>query len=293
MTHRIVRTLRLAVPLCVLVVAGLAVRADQDPLRDFVGQFASVQSLHLRAQAVISIEDSRTQPGSGSVEYWEDVGGAEDRYRVSCQTRGLPMLASDMDIAYDGNEYQLWDRRMDLLSLSVEDPARAPVALPNPAYLPLSFIGSFRGSPGQARAGLTTARRAGLLYDLSSVRSLRDGTWVVETVSEGSGSKSQVTLQPFGGMLVPVEIVLFDERGARAGLIELRDYSAAGGLTVARSVSLRAFGPGGSVVMRSELLVDEVEASRPLDAAVFRLVPLERTSIWDSDRGEFIRYVPR
>lgn len=281
-------------PLLLIWSATQAGAAD-DPLRDFVLQFDRVESIHLRATGTIALTGTR-QPleGSGQFEYWEAVDADGSRYRIASSTTGLPSLASDNEIAFNGNEFQYWDLKMDVLSLSIEAPSQVPAALPNPAFLPLEFLGLLDRQPVGMRTDLGELKELiGDYLDRSSRTSTADESGRVIVRGDDGGSWYRVGLRGEGALMVPETIEKIAATGSLEASVLISDYRAddSSGLVFPRRMVLRSFSSRGDQTMESELTIEELEVNSPIDGKTFDLVPGDLTSIWDSDKREYIRYI--
>jgi hypothetical protein len=111
----------------------------------------------------------------------------------------------------------------------------------------------------------------------------------------GGGSWYRVELRSEGGLMVPEVIRRFAATGRLEASVLLGDYGPddRSGFVFPRRIVLRAFSTAGAQTMESVLAIEELELNAPVDEKVFDLVPGNLTSIWDSDKREYLRYVAR
>jgi hypothetical protein len=99
-------------------------------------KYAEINSVHIAADAKIALYGSKFTVGLGSFEYWAQG----NRYRYSCRTDKSLKLATDLDVAYNGERFQFLDLRAGTLSYRSLDEVRSTAALPNPLFLPVEYL---------------------------------------------------------------------------------------------------------------------------------------------------------
>ena len=108
---------------------------------DSLIRYSNIHSIHFIAHATIWLAPQGEQPqpvvrGTGEFEFWADA----DRYRVRCVTAPQLQLATDLEIAFDGERRQQFSPRMAMLIVKKGNDSSMPLALPNPLFLPLDFL---------------------------------------------------------------------------------------------------------------------------------------------------------
>src|SRR6266567_8813613 len=107
-----------------------------NPLESLI-RYSKLRSIHFIAHAAIWVVPHDDQVrGTGEFEFW----AAADRYRVRCVTSRQLGLASDLEIAFDGDRWQMFEHEHGLLALKKGDNPMMVLALPNPLFLPLDFL---------------------------------------------------------------------------------------------------------------------------------------------------------
>jgi hypothetical protein len=296
------------ISLLTLLMALGPVAADELPpalqdLRDF---YDSVETVHVRAEVEISIRAPLDQnhpapvTGRGTIEHWES--GRMFRTRASLDPR--LRLVEDLEIAMDGDSYQIRFTASDVLAveepdLSEDGLVQVPLPTPNPFYLPALFLApsddrcpgcqmtlDYLGEPGRwtgafsaLRSGWSQAER------LAVAGGEREGVpYGFELVTRGSelGAPARELsrirrLRADGTATASIE------------LSELEPVAGAEGRRFPRRIVLRALDPdasaGRELISVAEYRIEVLEVNGPLDAATFTLSPGEKTALWD--RGTY------
>jgi hypothetical protein len=95
--------------------------------------YDAVASVHMQAEVTIA---QKGMVGKGSFEYWAEGS----KYRIKCQMDPQLGLMSDVDYAFDGENFQFLLHDADTLSIKAGDSRELPSAVPNPFFLPVSYL---------------------------------------------------------------------------------------------------------------------------------------------------------
>ncbi|MEM7051537.1 MAG: hypothetical protein AAF604_17855 [Acidobacteriota bacterium] len=268
------RTRTSGLSLTLLLLAPAAMVGENGPLDEFLAQYSRIESLHMKASAIVSLETPEgPRVGSVQIEYWESGG----RYRlVSRSERGLKLVA-DTETAFDGESFQLWLRDENILSLARQDSKVPTSAMENPFFLPVQFLRS-DGRLGEGALRLADVVRASA---------------VVERPQQGDaelifGDAYRVVTQTERGKAVPRVIQQRATGSAGHSLIELRDYRPYGpkGLLFPAGISVQVVDPKAGT-LRTEILISTLEFDLPLPASTFVIAGDDETRIWNSDLERF------
>jgi hypothetical protein len=162
-----------------------------NPLESLI-RYSKLRSIHFIAHAAIWVVPHDDQVrGTGEFEFW----AVADRYRVRCVTSRQLELASDLEVAFDGDRRQMFEHEHGLLTVKRGDNPTMPLALPNPLFLPLDFL-----SPDTDTCRLCAVR----LTDLQDPRfwSRRTQTAHLVNSSTSDAKNPEYTYTLDGGVLL-------------------------------------------------------------------------------------------
>lgn len=261
-------------------------------------KYASVDSVHIVADAKITVYGGNFATGRGSFEYWAE--GV--RYRIKCSTDKQLKLSSDVDIAYNGERFQFFDVAAGTLSYSSIDDFRSHAALPNPFFLPVDFLSRSDDDCRLCRLRLSDmksdserwSRRAQALekkaerYDTSNN---------VVTELEMPGGTTQKT--PFNLRITmsgpdeetawPSQIERIDPNRRVRASVSFKDFMENSPLRLPRDITVTVFDEIGNLSFRLEYAVKLLEVNRPVDNETFTLSFDNAEGVWDSDKMRFVK----
>lgn len=112
-----------------------------DALHEMAEKYAAVDSVFVKASAEVSIFESddgkeRVLNRAAIYEFW----GRGDLYRISVVSDPDLGLVDDMDVAFDGDIYQLFLPNESLMSVQNGDALQAATAIQNPFFMPVQFL---------------------------------------------------------------------------------------------------------------------------------------------------------
>jgi hypothetical protein len=300
-----------AVPLAAEPPAGSRLELKGPVLQGFAplyAQYAEISSVHLRAAVTLSFRvplfEGQPAPvqGTGVFEYWEQDG----KFRARCQTDPRLGLQHDLEIAYDGEHYQL--RFLDSKTVSVQDEVfdrhrlpPVPMATPNPLYLPVAFL-----APGDDEcpgcqlllsklhdASFWQAAAAKLEADaLSTPTQL---VWRFPGgARRGHGYEHRLRFDGMGEAATLSSIERLDNTGRVQMAVVLENLKTTVGLSrpFPHGMRIYTFDPDledDPVVAKTEYAIEVLEVGVRLPEEVFRIEGDDVTHVWDSDTRQFLR----
>ncbi len=96
--------------------------------------YAAVAAVHVEADVRVTKDGVS---GLGTFQYWADG----EKYRVNCTMPADRLgIMSDVQVAFDGRQFQLYHAAADVLSLFEGDRPTIPTAVPNPFFLPVDYL---------------------------------------------------------------------------------------------------------------------------------------------------------
>lgn len=286
--------------LITLVGAAAPVNQAANPFDALRSRYARVHSIHFLASATMWREPVPGVQRSGNAlfEFWADT----NRYRISCSSDPNLGLMGDVEIAFDGQNWQYLDRESQVLRLLQKDVPQAPTAIHNPLFLPLEFLNPDGDSCRGCTTRLQDLQDARLWSNrLRAVRRFpnRDGEAdraaefeVQGGDSESTPAKVLVRLAKIQGAVAPIAIKRLAADGKAISEIvptEFRTVDKAVGPLPSQLI-VRAFAPAGQTVMESEINLQNIEVNQPIAPNVFTIDWKEAEAVWDSDAGAFIKH---
>jgi hypothetical protein len=260
--------------------------------------YSSVNSVHIVADAKITVYGGNFAIGRGSFEYWAE--GA--RYRIKCSTDKQLKLNSDVDIAYNGERFQFFDVAAGTLSYRSTDDFRSHAALPNPFFLPVDFLSRSDDDCRLCRLRLSDmksdnerwSRRA---QALEKKAERHDSNNNVVTELEMPGGTTQRT--PFNLRITmsgpdeetawPSQIERIDSNRRVRASVSFKDFMENGPLRLPRDITVTVFDEKGNLTFRLEYAVKLLEINRRLQNDVFTISFDDAESVWDSDGRRFVQ----
>lgn len=254
--------------------------------------YQSMWSVHMLAEATITRSLATGQTGNGTFEYWAEG----DKYRIKCTTDPLLQAMPDVEYSFDGAEFRFLDHASGILARQRGNVAELATALPNPLFVPLTFLSDESDSCNacalsleqaqddqrwHARLGALSDSPAGTKGDLGATVRLswkKDGIPAVFRILTNGFRADRVDRIRSDGSLL-----------TRATL----KYSAAGDV-LPRWISLVAFDDRGVTPESSvEFAIKVLEVNQPIPAEVFRIAGDGRVRVWNSDAKDFETQPPR
>lgn len=272
--------------------------AEPESVRELKARYGNINTIHLVSHASVSGEFQPGHKASGvlSFEYWADRQG---RYRVRCFSSPELGLVNDMDIAFDGKQWQLLNMSDSALMLQREGSAQMPVACPNPLFLPLDFLSpasdDCRGcflklSDFESSGGGSSGHGIGPLEKSPATETFR----IEGQVVEGKRRVFEVTMKRAGVFMVPSSVRRLDRDGAAVTDIKVEESRivnpAVGPMPTRITASSSEVEGGEQRSMVGTWRIEQLDVNRPIDPAVFTLNPGLARTIFDNDLGVFLKH---
>ncbi len=258
-------------------------------------RYGRMKSVHLVTHAAISIFAEKGKPGvSGGLffEYWADG----NRYRIKCSTDRVLNLASDVQIAYDGHESQLYDPVASILSLSSAESRQLPMACLNPLFMPLDFLSPDTnecmacGTMLQDLADANRWRQPGGEIADGGGSSVNFSDIVAE---DGNKRSYRLRLNYVSGFAVPAALTKFYASGRQEGQFTMSDFVtkdlSVGPVPMRLVVKSFDDEANSRATMEGTWVIDLLEINKPLDSHIFTIDQSSARAVWDGDAQVFIK----
>lgn len=261
-------------------------------------KYTSVNSVHIVADAKITVYGGNFAVGRGSFEYWAEGF----RYRIKCSTDKPLKLNSDVDIAYNGERFQFLDVAAGTLSFSSTEDFRSHAALPNPFFLPVDFLSRSDDDCGLCKLRLSDVKSENERWSrraqaLEKKAERYDSSNNLVTELEMPGGTTQKT--PFNLRVTmhgpdeetawPLQIEKIDlNRRVRAS-VSFKDYQESSPLRLPRDIAVIVYDEKGNPTFRLEYTVTLTEINQQLDPGIFTISFDDAEGVWDSDKMLFVK----
>lgn len=270
-----------------------------EKLERFRQQYAGARSIHIAADAQITLYGSSFRVGTGSYEYW----AAGDQYKIKCHTDPQLGFLKDVDIAYDGKQYYYFDRGSSLLSYQHQDVSKTIGALPNPLFLPVEFLSNEDDSCPFCALRLSDFKftntrwndRAALLEVKAHKKDENTGATSTDLEMPG-GTKSKrpfkIRLRMHEGTDGKIHLVRIDQIGLDEKVLTSLSFdnfrpTALGEFPL--TITSEGFSENSSLVFRMVYTVKTLEINQPLEESIFTVDFREAERVWDSDARKLVK----
>ncbi len=303
-------TVRIIVVLCALtatLVVWAAVR-DQtktnyaEKLEEMRQRYAAIRSVHMIADAQITLYGENFRIGKGSYEYWAEG----DRYKIKCHSDKHLGFLSDVDIAYDGSQFYHLDRASRILSYQQQDVSKTISALPNPLFLPVNFLSiegddcrfcglrmtdfksyNARWRDRAARVEIKSQRR-----EPNSGHDLTDLEMPGETKSKRA-VKMQLRVADTGdGRIRTTRIDEIGPDGKVLTSLTFDNFFATALGEFPRTINVEVFDERSNILVRMIYFVKTLEIDQAFEKKVFAISFEEAETVWDSDGKKLVKAKP-
>ncbi|MFN2453834.1 MAG: hypothetical protein ABR577_06395 [Pyrinomonadaceae bacterium] len=262
-------------------------------------KYASINSVHLTADANIALFGSNFRAGTGTFEYWAEG----NRYRIKCHTDKHLGFKTDLDISYDGKRFCFFDRGSGILSYRQKDDLRSQIALPNPLFLPVDYLSIdddecplcvLRLSDVKSQSSRWNSRATAL-----EVRSQRRDVNTGDLISDLEMPGGKINGQPFKLRVRlagpseddarPAQIERVAPDGRIMASIAFNESMQNSSIQLPRRISINAFDDKGNPALRLEYTVKTIEVNQPIDDSTFIISSDDAEGVWDSDGNRFVK----
>ncbi len=276
---------------------ALTVRAQGSDFDALRARYSRIRSVHLVAHAhpwVAFEEGKPTASGRLYFEYWAEG----DRYRVTCRSaRGLGLMG-DMEIAFDGTDWQMLNVPASTLHVSRQESRQMPVACPNPLFMALDFLspdGDDCKACGTRLSDLADGTRWSSVNLEARKPTKAEGRTDYEVPGQlfgGVRRSYRVGMGRASGAAVVSSLRRFHPNGRKDVELVVQEFRtpdpAVGPLPVRMTVT--AFDESGRMVMSGPWRIDTLEVNKPIDDGVFTIDWKGVEMIWDIDARMFVRH---
>ena len=296
-----------AIPLFVLLLYPVVSVGDgsvSGRLKKLKEQYQNINTLHVKSQIVISAYSMGAKTplnGKGAIrqihnEYWADKNG---HYRINSSfydSNGVPI--GIWEIAYDGNLFQLFDKRSLLFSCGSKDRQQNPIAPENPLFAPLQFLKQENDNCQACPLKLTDVidtEKWDEKIGIAKVVVMSDqkaGQMVIETpknLMEGKESVSRVYLGDIQDYL-PLKTNVVDANGNIITSTEITAYNiiVLNGKQTYWPKSVRFSGKDAQAELNTDAEVEVCQINECLPPDIFTVDSSSARSIWDDDDKKFV-----
>lgn len=260
-------------------------------------KYAAIGSVHIIADAKITIYGEDSRVGFGTFEYWAQG----DKYRIKCRTDPKLELNTDLDFGYNGERFHFFDQRAGTLSYGSTDDFRSHAALPNPLFLPVDYLSNddddcrlckLRLSDTKSDKGRWSTRAPAL-----EVKAKRhDGSSVVTDVEMPGGKmkgrpfKLRIRMEgPDEENAKPLQIDRVGPEGQVLVTISFNNFMENKSLPLPRDIVITVFNDKGGLALQLEYAVKLLELNKRLDNETFIISFDDAEAVWDSDGRRFVK----
>jgi hypothetical protein len=253
--------------------------------------YAQIKGLHVKARALVKVWPAANSQGGQALapyEYW----ASGDRYHIHAPLDPRLGISNVTDVAFDGRHHELviLFGLQTMLSVQSGDTRLEPIALDNPAFLPLSFL----AAKDAEKCPACEVR----LHDLTRLDKLR--SVAPRTISQvnrfeipggrsGGDAKFAVELDSAGRI---AKISHLSTAGQVFETVVFEDYrpvSKAGFDFPHRITENRNDEHGVGPWLTVKYVVDKIDVSEALDDSPFRISPDKVDEVWDTDTSRFLK----
>ena len=269
-------------------------------------QYQNISTVHVKSQMLIKVYFGRTQepPTEDATirhnhyEYWANNQG---HYRINSfyDSNDMP---DAFDFAYNGNLFQVFDKRASLFRFSQKDPEQNPLAPENPLFAPLLFLG--RNDDNCPACVLKLA-------DATNNKTWEEKTNNATVVTPSDQTPGQIVAEIPGGVMdgkdfvfhvyfsdnpddLPSKINWIDTAGNIIFQTEISAYKPVdlnGKQTYwPKSVHQSSIDAQGNILLvelNAEIELLQINEELPPD--IFTIDPSSANAIWDDDAKVFVK----
>lgn len=270
-----------------------------DKLEELRQRYATIRSVHIVADAQITLYGSNFRVGKGSYEYWAEG----DRYKIKCRSDRHLGFLPDVDIAYDGKQFYHLDRASGILSYQQQDISKTIGALPNPLFLPVSFLSIEDDDCLFCALRWTDFKSHNTTWHNRYLQ-----TKVKSRVKDGSKGLISTDLEMPGGTKAKrpfkIHMRVADTADGKAHPTRIDQVGLDGKLLTSmtfdnflptalgefpRTISLDVFDEESKILVRMIYSVKTLEIDQPPEKNVFSINFEEAETVWDSDGRRLVK----
>ncbi len=306
--------IKFGIILCLL--SGLNVMAQIDPLVDDLRRsfdsYASIESIYIHADVKISLfEKIGSWPEDepfiaqtdrpGSVEYW----ARDDMFRVVATTDPALHLIEDLEVAFDGNLYQLHFLSQSLLTITADGKNNPTIitAIPTPAFLAFDFVSRNGAQCPGCRLKLADfsdplewSKRLPSAMRISH-EDLGEGLSI--HANDGSDNRYHVYLQKLDDVTTMPFVIERFVNNAFYRTTDLKQYehfvtNQGKDVWIPQLIESNTYRVNKTDGTKTRVFsmaysVDQIEVDRIDDASIFTIDTSSISTVWNSDRREVVK----
>lgn len=270
-----------------------------EKLEEMRQRYAAIRSVHMVADAQITLYGENFRIGKGSYEYWAEG----DRYKIKCHSDKHLEFLPDVDIAYDGSQFYHLDRASRILSYQQQDISKTIGALPNPLFLPVNFLSiedddcpfcglrmtdfksqSARWYDRAARVETRSQRKEPSSGDNLTDLEMPGGTKAKRAV------KMHLRVTETGdGRLRTTRIDEVSPDGKVLTSLTFDNFFATALGEFPRTINLEVFDEKSNILVRMIYFVRTLEIDQSLEKKMFTISFEEAETVWDSDGKRLVK----
>ncbi len=286
--------------------AGLSTgNTDLAVLRGLQRSYAAIESVQLEASIHMWLRGTQDDPfpatiGNGTYAFW----GAGAQYRIRTELDEDLGLAGNLDLAYDGRQFQIHDFATDTLSYQTSDTRALPISIPNPLFLAIDFINRDNDAcPACSTLLGDMGDRAHWNQRLQDTQSItRGGATAVRVPGgtyQGTAFHFEVTLADFPQGRLPAQIDRYADDGRIMARVVLHEYELVRvgrvEIPVARRLSIASadFEGDRQQNMFADIDITTLEINNNLPSDAFAIDIANAGTVWDGDQGRFLKHATR
>lgn len=253
--------------------------------------YAQAKAFHVKARALVRVSpgDPQGPQALAPYEYW----ASGDRYHIHAPLDPRLGISNVTDAAFDGRHHELvlLFGLQTLLSVRSRDTRLEPIALDNPAFLPLSFL----AAKDEEKCPTCEVR----LPDLARLDALRSAA--PRTIAQakhlevpggrrgGGGTRFAVDLDSAGRVARISHLSMADQVFETVVFEDYRPVIKAGFDFPYRITESRNDEHGAGPWLTVKYVVDKIDVSEALDDSPFRISPDKVDEVWDTDASRFLK----
>ncbi len=289
------------------VLAAIALEpatTTNNDIQELVNQCVEVNTMHfvstVQGRVFAPDPESGLDEGAngaimnGTLEYW----AAGDMYRLKSYLDPSFAYGVDTEIAYDGQLFQYFDKRINTLSVSSIDTAMMGLSLPHPLLEWLQFAYPMTDDNAQYRKRLKDVKANPPDLTGAQWTVVQQGESLVEQAFFPGGTYDdvdytyRVTVIP-GDRRKPIRIDRVNSIGnvlTTAVFSNFEHIPEGSNSQWPRSIVLRTFGGDGSILAEMSFVITELSVNDPIPPMACTIDWHEAARVWHSDIEAFIAH---
>lgn len=270
---------------------GGAAAAQDDTFDAVRNRYRQIRSVHLTATANVvrrpDVESSAVVRGNMKVEYLASPRG----YWMNCSSDPSLGLVDDMELAFDGGQWQLLQVSKRELGLSTQPNRANPLTCPNPLFLMVEYAGPPPTGCKACSVALqdlwntdsATVQPTGRLSGTARTYSIRDR-------DPKSARRFDVTVEQKGGSVVPTILVEFYPSGRPSSEVRASKFVTTAVGFLPTQVVIRSFEDVESKQAADVVTyqIDSLSINRKVDERRFLIDWSAADMVYDMDSGEYV-----